>query len=624
MIHLATSFFHVNCIEGVTMITKLLSANFKFIARSQDVGQIQREKNDPVMEFVILLEQDGRTSSHDRLKSFVTHYYSGLSTSRRIKLLMEVETNRDNRMSAATRQTLLEKMTLILSTCQPSDIDFSYTDVMELLSFFVRQRNSKCLSSFTARVSQPPAGSNDNRRYDSMIDSLIEHKSDDILELAAILKDVKSCFSSLLVHRVPIMLKEVLSSEELNRSSLITILSSHLKFFKQLIQGNASLAETDLVTITHFLSDLRIDQQLRLIIEIYEFNSCALNQDAGVIRYLRQMVHNLHVTVHLQPNEIPFAQFDLETLKCFVALGNHYIVVFMDSFLRAQVGTAELRVSKHRLFELVLTDVLVLLDEADKLEVLDICGEHLADLIKEVERKTNVVSLNPCAENYLTVCLRFFILLETSDITGNHAAAAFKLQIISCKLRTRVLLETILNIHQMQVMCDFKQLPTCLAIFRGMCRFYFMSDFIVTGCKNDSTLTEVLRCLLWLNDDHCWQSFANGICQSFSTDVVTPFAEVVQKSFQKLFLDSPSALKAYDDILDCAQHQINMSSDSNLNQTGYRGKVSSLVHAFEFKQLMETRSQMSAIMKRRRLAAAKEGNFGRVVLVSSPKQPKLD
>ena len=93
---------------------------------------------------------------------------------------------------------------------------------------------------------------------------------------------------------------------------------------------------------TSSLSLLNISQQLHLIVEMYEFNSSSLNQDVGVRQYLRQMANVLHVTLELNPSEVPLGLFNLDVLKCLAALGNHSIVVLtMGDCLRAVDAPSE-------------------------------------------------------------------------------------------------------------------------------------------------------------------------------------------------------------------------------------------------------------------------------------------
>ena len=558
MIHLATCFFHVNCVDGVEIVANLISTYFKFMARSRCL--IQGETNDPIMDFVILLEQDPRTSSHERMQSFVDLYYTNISTSRRIRMLSDVDENRELRMSKTTRKILTKEMAKTLSVCYPTDGGFSHDEIMELLAFFVRRRKFKRLASYTSKICEIPTDSAQIIVYNSMIDSLVQHKCDDVMKLASLSEQVKSTFSSLLVYRVPKLLLEITIGVQ-HSTKHTKMLSNHLKFYKQLIQGDAPPREKDLIAITSSLSLLTISQQLHLIVEMYEFNGSSLNQDVGVRQYLRQMANVLHVTLELNPSEVPLALFNLDVLKCFAALGNHSIVVLMGDCLRAVVAPSESS-TKHKLFQLVLTDLLALLDGTDKYDILQICGQYLRDLVKGIDTDSPA----PDYPNNLINGFHYLMQLETSDLTVNHDNVAATLKDVFTQLRPNVLLDTMLDVHLWQAKYNIKKLPTSLEAFTALCCHYVKGEFISTACKSVSTLTQVLRCLLWLDDEPCWESFANGICQSFLTDNVTPFADLVHKTFQEPFMDSPSALKAFNAVVDFAEDRVKHLSQLDWKQ----------------------------------------------------------
>ena len=60
----------------------------------------------------------------------------------------------------------------------------------------------------------------------------------------------------------------------------------------------------------------------------------------------------------------------------------------------------------------------------------------------------------------------------------------------------------------------------------------------------------------FFHDTKCWKSFVNGICQSFSTDKVILLADLIHKSFQESFVESPNTLNALHQIMDFAAKNI--------------------------------------------------------------------
>ena len=59
-----------------------------------------------------------------------------------------------------------------------------------------------------------------------------------------------------------------------------------------------------------------------------------------------------------------------------------------------------------------------------------------------------------------------------------------------------VLLETMPDVHRTEATCNVKNMATCQEIFTAVCCHYFERKFVATVCKNVSTLTTVLDCLL--------------------------------------------------------------------------------------------------------------------------------
>ena len=113
-----------------------------------------------------------------------------------------------------------------------------------------------------------------------------------------------------------------------------------------------------------------------------------------------------------------------------------------------------------------------------------------------------------------------------------------------------------ISVHDCRVTCDVMKLPTCQEIFTELCCHYFSKECTATGCKNIASLTQVLRCLFWLDNDQCWQLFARGICHTFLTDQVTPIGDLVSKSFGDSFAESPKALKTLHQIVEFVENRL--------------------------------------------------------------------
>lgn len=99
---------------------------------------------------------------------------------------------------------------------------------------------------------------------------------------------------------------------------------------------------------------------------------------------------------------------------------------------------------------------------------------------------------------------------------------------------------------------ELKQSSSCFECYRDACRLLFTKDFVSIVKSSGNLAVLMVNCLLFLNDETCWQSFAQRMCASFATKKNDIFVRIFLTNFefQLALLNSTSANASFNHIMD--------------------------------------------------------------------------
>ena len=546
MIHLAKCFLNFNCIRGVKMIADAITTNFEFISRVQYLNPVERI--DPIMDFVGLLELDPRTSCETRRNTFVTHYFANISPSEQIQLLKDAEAKRGLLLDIPSSQLLFESMARSLSEYLTKDYCLLSDCVIRILKFFVRYDN-EWLLSFITNLCRIPSEETSQVSFNDMIDKLV--RTDDLMTLVCISTAVNSAFCTLVPHRVESLTAMLLTVDYASRNSPVVLLSSYLKFFKELIQSGFRPNEMD--QIARSLAILNFNKLLCLVVDVIKFNGANLNGTIQSVEYLGVLLKILFLSMANDSDAISFAEVNLDALQSITSLGSSYIVSFIKRVGQIKIQPSNWR-DQHQLFKLVLVDIWPRLHASKKSELFCVCANHLNKLIIFMNHQIPAGEIPNDIAKMSSACLLFSARLESLGLGafpehwGHFSTCFSNLLHVSKKFPVSMLQETISNVYQLKSDFITKQLLSFMKTLIEMCRHYLKGDVV--------PVADVLRCLLWIDDDQCWQLFADGICNSLAAGKIPPsLADLFEKhvDIQQSFLLSPFGLNSLDRIVDAAE-----------------------------------------------------------------------
>jgi hypothetical protein len=217
---------------------------------------------------------------------------------------------------------------------------------------------------------------------------------------------------------------------------------------------------------------------------------------------------------------------------------------------------------KQKLFRMLIStsDIWANLNSSSKLMVLKTCSDLVLLGISEVKQLLNSSDLSN-STSLLVDCVQFFIDVEKNhfcDAENNRLITSRVLQQLMTKISTPQLMELVFNLG-LSTLSDIKRFPLCIDWYRNACQLFFQQDFVHLVNSVGDVVKKIFDCLLWLNDELCWESFKVQICKSFPSEEGNLFVHFVisNEALQETLVGAPLGLNAFNRILD---HWIEESS----------------------------------------------------------------
>jgi hypothetical protein len=217
---------------------------------------------------------------------------------------------------------------------------------------------------------------------------------------------------------------------------------------------------------------------------------------------------------------------------------------------------------KQKLFRMLIStsDIWANLNSSSKLMVLKTCSDLVLLGISEVKQLLNSSDLSN-STSLLVDCVQFFIDVEKNhfcDAENNRLITSRVLQQLMTKISTPQLMELVFNLG-LSTLSDIKRFPLCIDWYRNACQLFFQQDFVHLVNSVGDGVKKIFDCLLWLNDELCWESFKVQICKSFPSEEGNLFVQFVvsNEALQETLVEAPLGLTVFNRILD---HWIQESS----------------------------------------------------------------
>jgi hypothetical protein len=204
-------------------------------------------------------------------------------------------------------------------------------------------------------------------------------------------------------------------------------------------------------------------------------------------------------------------------------------------------------------------DVWGKLDHTSKQIIMNICSLFVQSWIKEICQllnSTNGPTISTLTSTKLSknvfICVKLFFLMEKNRFEVKQKITTQVFQELISKLKVRVLLELVLQLHQSEVAQwpNIKKFPACLDLYCSIFRLVFTMDYM--SLVNLEEATKIVHCLLWLKDEQSWQSFALSVCKSVDLSQSHLFVRAFQKdvTIQRALEHSSPAFIAFVRIVD--------------------------------------------------------------------------
>lgn len=99
---------------------------------------------------------------------------------------------------------------------------------------------------------------------------------------------------------------------------------------------------------------------------------------------------------------------------------------------------------------------------------------------------------------------------------------------------------------------ELESSAACTEWYRDTCRLLVTKDFVSLVKSSGDVSVKIVHCLLSLNDEACWQSFAERICASFASKKNDMFVRLFLRNveIQQSILKSPIAFASFNRIVD--------------------------------------------------------------------------
>jgi hypothetical protein len=281
--------------------------------------------------------------------------------------------------------------------------------------------------------------------------------------------------------------------------------------------------------ISSLLAKLDFHQLICILTDILTINPTGVKRSSCAVTIIRHIQDALisrlkkNATVMLNRKDI------LGALDVFITLGDD--ASFTHNFLKQICENEETGSWSHRMKYNLFLDLLIVpnfwkkLDDRSKVIILKCCDKLIQDWVVDIcgsiNEPTTSIEASTKLDESILISVRLFFFVESKRF-GTDAQKMITTQVFQpliLKLNVSQLLELVLKLHQSEsssfatLKLDIKKFPNCMDWYLGISRLLFTMDYI--SLVNMEVATKILHCLLWLEDEQAWQSFALSVGNTF-------------------------------------------------------------------------------------------------------------
>lgn len=493
---MARSFLNVDCSEGAKLVGDCLSSAFSGIDKSQALRMEKADIHD-CMELIILLEEDPKTANQERQTS-VASFFSKLEFSMQCDLVLKLEARtRPQSHNSESRKMIFQALCKALTYCELGSPLIKENNVVDLIFCYSRIGNAEWLQSFLSNVVRAQVTS---------------EKSNDLPTKTLLQKVISS----------PRILQLDLSSD-LGESLMKVLVDSQLT--------------------------LNIHQLTTILIDVwYDTSPIFLRRLPSTVTIISHFCSVIILRLKKNTTEMLSQRRILEVIKICIELGNASLTKSLLKQVCAKISTWGNR-EKYSLFVdlIFVSDVWGALSSKSKLITMQTFSSLVPTLIMGMCRPCPA-SKSPIRIEVLFNCINFFILIELNGFEIEPKINAQTFEPLIAKLPVSLLMELVLQLYKSEAKKsqNIKTLPVCFNFYRDTSRLFFTLEFV--PLVSSRTATPILDCLLWLEDEQCWQSFALSVSAASPSFFLRVFLEDL--AIQRALKDSCPAVAAFLLIVD--------------------------------------------------------------------------
>lgn len=152
----------------------------------------------------------------------------------------------------------------------------------------------------------------------------------------------------------------------------------------------------------------------------------------------------------------------------------------------------------------------------------------------------------------ISKCTQLFLLIEKNRLDAVQKNVADAFLPLFTKLSTIQLMNFLLELHKSEGKgpSSLKSYPICMDWYRIASRILVSREDFVSIVTGESAI-KIMNCLIWLDDEESWHSFADRICAFFDSNQSQLFVQVYLKNVhvQEALLNSIPAFASFNRIV---------------------------------------------------------------------------
>ena len=568
IIKLAQFFLSMDCFEGAKLVGDRISSSFINFDKQQALN-IKQPELLSYIELIITMEENAKTANRKRIPSLAS-LFSKLEPSMQCYLVLELDVQASSRFkNSESCKIMFQALSKALSACDLRFKSFKKKVIIDLICCFFRIGNAEWLRSLTSNILHAQVASEDKNCHSTFE----QISSSPVVMKLAQSSDLGESFIDLLIDSQLAQLTSMniqSSSRQDDRAQQTfapaynSSFSSCLRFMIQMEKKSHKLdAQRLSLRISSLLAKLDFHQLICILKDVLEMNPTGVKRSSSTVTIIRHIQDALisrlkkNATVMLNRKNI------LGAIEIFMTLCD---ASFTHNFLKQICENEEAGSWSHRMKYNLFLDLLIVpkfwkkLDDRSKVIILKCCDKLIQDWVVDIcgsinEPTTSIEASSKLDESIL-ISVRLFFFVESKRFgTDAKKITTQVFQPLISKLNGSQLLELVLKLNQSEsssfatLKLDIKKFPNCMDWYIGISRLLFTMDYL--SLVNMEVATKILHCLLWLEDEESWQSFALSVANAFPSVQSHFFVRIfLINDIQTVVKESSHAFAAFLRIVD--------------------------------------------------------------------------